>query len=59
MTRKTIHFSKGFLPCAIVSTIIILSGIAGFFIRGINFGLDYRPGLLEEVRIAPAVVDVS
>ena len=59
MTRKTIHFSKGFLPCAIVSTIIILSGIAGFFIRGINFGLDYRPGLLEEVRIAPAVLDVS
>ena len=59
MTRKTIHFSKGFLLCAIVSTIIILSGIAGFFIRGINFGLDYRPGLLEEVRIAPAVLDVS
>ena len=59
MTRKTIHFSKGFLPCAVISAVIILSGIAGFFIRGINFGLDYRPGLLEEVRIAPAVLDVS
>ena len=59
MTRKTIHFSKGFLPCAVISAAIIISGIAGFFIRGINFGLDYRPGLLEEVRIAPAVLDVS
>ena len=59
MTRKTIHFSKGFLPCAVISAAIIVSGIAGFFIRGINFGLDYRPGLLEEVRIAPAVLDVS
>ena len=54
-----IHFSKGFLPCALISAAIIVSGIAGFFIRGINFGLDYRPGLLEEVRIAPAVLDVS
>lgn len=38
---------------------MILFGIAGFFIKGINFGLDYRPGLLEEVRIAPAVLDVT
>ena len=59
MTRKAIQFSKAFLPCAIVSAAIIVFGIAGFFIRGINFGLDYRPGLLEEVRIAPPVLDVS
>ena len=59
MAKKCIHFSKAFLPCAIISIALILFGIAGFFIKGINFGLDYRPGLLEEVRIAPAVLDVT
>ncbi|MBQ9495195.1 MAG: protein translocase subunit SecF [Treponema sp.] len=59
MAKKCIHFSKAFLPCAIISIALILFGIAGFFIKGINFGLDYRPGLLEEVRIAPTVLDVT
>ena len=27
MTRKTIHFSKGFLPCAVISAAIIVSGM--------------------------------
>jgi preprotein translocase subunit SecF len=58
MTRKIIHFSKAFLPCAILSTLIIASGIVGFFVRGVNLGIDYKPGLIEEIRVAPAVLDV-
>ena len=59
MTRKLIQFSKAFIPCAIISSVAIVFGIVGLFVRGINFGLDYQPGLLEEVRIAPAVLDVT
>lgn len=57
--KRTIQFSKAFLPCAICSLLVILSGVAGYFVKGINFGIDYKPGLIEEVRIAPAVMDVT
>jgi preprotein translocase subunit SecF len=59
MNRKMIHFSKAFLACAIGSTLVIIFGIVGFFVRGINFGIDYKPGLIEEIRIAPAVMDIT
>lgn len=49
---KTVkNFSKGFVPCAIISIAIILFGAAGLFTKGINFGIDFVPGLLEEVKI--------
>jgi preprotein translocase subunit SecF len=54
-----IHFSRAFLPCAIISSLIIAFGIVGFFTRGINFGIDYKPGLIEEIRVAPAVMDIT
>lgn len=57
--RQAKPFSKAFLPCTIISIVIIALGAVGFFVRGINFGLDYRPGLIEEVRLAPAVMDVT
>lgn len=58
-SRKIIHFSKAFLPCAILSAVIIVFGIVGLFVRGINFGIDFVPGLIEEVRIAPPAIDVT
>lgn len=57
--KKSMNFSKGFIPCAIISAIIILSGIVGFFVRGVNLGLDFKPGLIEEVRIAKPVADIQ
>lgn len=56
--RKTVKFSKFFLPAAVISSAVIISGIAGFFVRGINFGLDFKPGLIEEVRVAPPVAEM-
>ncbi len=56
--RKTIKFSKGFIPATILSSAIIIFGIVGFFVKGINFGIDFKPGLIEEVRIAPPVAEV-
>lgn len=56
---KNIKFSKGFIPSAVISTAIILFGVVGFFVKGINFGLDFRPGLIEEVRVAEPVAELS
>ena len=57
---KTVKkFSKAFPACAIVSAVLIAFGIAGIFIRGINFGIDFVPGLVEEVRIAPAAIELT
>ena len=58
--KKTITFSKGFIPSVIISCVLILSGIIGFFVKGgINFGIDFRPGLIEEVRVASPVAEIT
>ena len=57
--RKNINFNKGFLPAVIFSCVIIVFGIVGFCTKGINLGLDFRPGLIEEVRIAAPVADIT
>ena len=54
-----IKFSKGFIPCAIISILVIIAGLVGFFTKGINFGIDFKPGLIEEVRVAPPVAEVT
>lgn len=57
--KKMKMFSKGFIPALIFSLILILFGIVGFFVKGINFGLDFKPGLIQEVRVAPPVAEVT
>ena len=57
--KRTISFNKGFIPCTIISAVIILFGIVGVFTRGINFGLDFKPGLIEEVRVAEPVAEIT
>lgn len=58
MENKIIRFSKAFVPCAIFSSAVILFGIAGFFTRGINFGIDFKPGLINEIRISPVCAEL-
>ena len=57
--KKILNFNKGFLPSTIISGVIILFGLVGFFVKGINFGIDFKPGLIEEVRIAAPVAEVT
>ena len=56
--KNQIKFSKGFIPSVIISSILILAGVAGFFVKGVNLGIDFKPGLIEEVRVAPPVASV-
>lgn len=57
--KKIIQFNKGFLPCTIISAILIIFGIVGFFTKGINLGLDFKPGFIEEVRVAEPVANIT
>lgn len=56
---KTIHFSRAFPACAVASALVIVFGIVGLFVRGIDFGIDFVPGHIEEVRIAPPAIDLT
>ncbi len=38
---------------------LIVAGIASICVRGINFGIDFQPGLVEEVRIASPAMQVT
>ena len=57
--KKIINFSKAFLPCTILSAVLIVSGIFRIATKGINFGIDFKPGLIEEIRIAPTAMELS
>ena len=52
--RKVIHFSKFFLPAAIISAVLVILSITGFIVnKGFNLGVDFQAGLLQEVQFAP------
>ena len=57
--KKVIQFSK-FFPCAVVlSAVIIIAGVVSTATRGINFGLDFKPGMIEEIKIANTALEVT
>jgi len=52
--KKTIQFSKFFIPAAVISCVLIVFGVFGFiFNNGFALGVDFQAGLIQEVRIAP------
>ena len=57
--KKTLNFSKGFVPSVIISCVLVVFGLVGFFTKGINFGIDFKPGLVEEVRVASPAASLS
>lgn len=57
--KKNINFTKYFNFAVVLSAVLIIAGIVSVFIRGINFGLEFKPGLIEEIKISDVVLDVS
>jgi len=51
--KKTLNFSKFFLPAAIISSIIIVFGVTGYLVKGFTLGVDFQAGLIQEVQLAP------
>jgi len=53
--KRIINFSKYFLPTTILSAVLILAGVVGYFVNGgFNLGVDFQAGLIQEVQFAPA-----
>ncbi len=59
MNKKVIHFSKCFVPFITLSLLVIAFGLYGVFTKGFNLGLDFQAGLIQEVRIAPAAIEMT
>ena len=57
--KKVIQFSKFFPVAVVLSAVIIIAGICSVATRGINFGLDFKPGMIEEIKIANTVLEVT
>ncbi len=57
--KRVITFSKGFVPCAILSVALISIGLVGYFTKGINYGIDFQAGFIEKVRIAPTALSLA
>ena len=57
--KKVFPFSKYIVPAVIFSAVVILSGLFPLFTKGINFGIDFKPGLMAEVRLVEPVMELS
>ncbi|MDR2965166.1 MAG: protein translocase subunit SecF [Treponema sp.] len=57
--KNTIKFSKFFLPGAIISSLVVAFGIAGYVTKGFTLGVDFKSGLIQEVQIAPAAFNIN
>lgn len=57
--KKVVKFSKAFVPAVILSLVLIIVSIVGYFTKGFNYGLDFRSGLIQEVRIADIAAYVT
>jgi preprotein translocase subunit SecF len=58
--KGIIHFSKFFVPAAVLSALLIIAGIIGYISKGgFNLGVDFQAGLIQEVQFAPSAFSLS
>jgi preprotein translocase subunit SecF len=58
--KKTIRFSKLFLPAAIFSICLTVAGVVSYFaMGGFNLGVDFQAGLIQEVQLAPTAFELT
>ena len=57
--RKVYPFSKYIVPAVAFSAAVILSGLVPLLTKGINFGIDFKPGLMAEVRLVEPVMELA
>ena len=49
--KKLIHFSKFFPAAVVLSAVLIISGIVSLCFRGMNWGLEFKPGQNIQVSV--------
>lgn len=57
--KKTIRFSKFFPGAAVLSSVVIILGIVSLCTRGMNWGLEFKPGQNIQVAVLNSEVDTQ
>jgi preprotein translocase subunit SecF len=58
--KTIIRFSKLYIPAAIFSCVLTISGIVSYFVmHGFNLGVDFQAGLIQEVQFAPTAFSLT
>lgn len=57
--KRVFPFSKYIVPAVVLSAVLILSGLIPLLTKGINFGIDFKPGLVTEVRLVEPVMELT
>ncbi|MCL2602411.1 MAG: protein translocase subunit SecF [Treponema sp.] len=59
-TKKTIRFSRFFIPAFVLSGVIVIAGISGFAVnKGFNLGIDFQAGLMQEIQLAETAFHIT
>ena len=57
--KKTIRFSKFFVPAAVISCVLAAFSVSGYVLNdGFALGVDFQAGLIQEVQIAPTAISL-
>lgn len=57
--KRIVQFSRGYVPAAILSTVLIVLGIVGYLVKGFNYGVDFQAGINQTVQLAFPAVDLT
>ncbi|MDR0502730.1 MAG: protein translocase subunit SecF [Treponema sp.] len=57
--NKIIRFSKFFRLAAVISCVLVVFGLTGYFFKGFTLGVDFQAGLIQEVQFAPSAFSLS
>lgn len=57
--KRVIQFSKGYVPAAILSTVLIVAGIVGYAVKGFNYGVDFQAGMNQTVQLAYPALELT
>ncbi|MDR3337562.1 MAG: protein translocase subunit SecF [Treponema sp.] len=58
--KRIVRFSRLFIPAVILSILLIVTGIVGYFVKGgFNLGVDFQAGLIQEVQFAPQAFSLT
>lgn len=57
--KRVIAFHKAYLPTFIVSMLLIILGLAGIWIKGVNLGVDFQAGINQSIQLAYPAAEIT
>ena len=57
--KRIFPFSRYFKPTFVLSMVLTVLGIVGYFAVGFNLGVDFQAGLIQEIQFAPTAFTLT